>query len=283
MSKELSIAKRIARFTLSLPHIQRQLKHRPSRQPRTVLVYPGKLKWYYTLNYIIRVGGHRLTTNLRDPFDAAFYFEDATVRSPDPAIQSLAAQRKVFNIDSTDIGKSRTDAVFEKVFGYSLSIDPTTYVGDCVVKSNLNGLHDGKIIQCPISNPEPGKVYQKLIESELVGGHLQEIRIVVMRETIPIVYVKAKLPEHRFGRNEFSRPASPDSILSDEETGQILTFCREMGLDFAELDAGRSREDGRIYIFDANNTPSTNWKRFSVGDIRYATGVLCDRFETLFF
>ena len=37
---------------------------------------------------------------------------------------------------------------------------------------------------------------------------------------------------------------------------KILAVCREMGLDYGELDVLRDREDGRLYILDVNDTPS---------------------------
>jgi hypothetical protein len=34
-----------------------------------------------------------------------------------------------------------------------------------------------------------------------------------------------------------------------------LRLCREMRLDFGELDVLRDRHDGRIYVVDVNRTP----------------------------
>ena len=48
---------------------------------------------------------------------------------------------------------------------------------------------------------------------------------------------------------------SPISCLKDE-LNKIHRFCAKIGMDYGEVDVLRDRDDGRIYIVDANNTPS---------------------------
>ena len=77
-----------------------------------------------------------------------------------------------------DISKTHVSRVFESVFGYSLAIDPLTYEGPAVCKSELNGTHDGKIVQCPIpaQEVEPGSVYQRFVDSASDGVRSEDLR-----------------------------------------------------------------------------------------------------------
>jgi len=49
---------------------------------------------------------------------------------------------------------------------------------------------------------------------------------------------------------------SPADVLASHEVELCRNFCREIGLDYGELDVLRDRKDGQIYIVDANNTPA---------------------------
>ena len=50
--------------------------------------------------------------------------------------------------------------------------------------------------------------------------------------------------------------SNPLDVLSETELSLIKEFCEKLGLEYGELDVLRNREDGKIYIVDANNTPS---------------------------
>ncbi len=43
--------------------------------------------------------------------------------------------------------------------------------------------------------------------------------------------------------------------MSGQEISNLLQFCQLMGMDYGELDVLRDRQDGRIYVVDANSTP----------------------------
>lgn len=79
--------------------------------------------------------------------------------------------------------------------------------------------------------------------------------------------------------NRFNNDNTGVKILSAEkafwtyEITAILNFCKEIGLDYGELDILRDKDDKKIYIVDVNNTPwgppnhlsrADNWKALSM-------------------
>ena len=48
-----------------------------------------------------------------------------------------------------------------------------------------------------------------------------------------------------------------EEAFSANDISRILTFCERLGLDFGELDILPDRAEGRLYILDANKTPTT--------------------------
>jgi len=183
------------------------------------------------------------------------HFEDTTIRPANTFITSLRNNHKILNAQCLDISKQRVDEVFETVFGYPLAVDPTTYNGPCVRKSNKNAVHDGKIISCP-TEPEPGYVYQKHIDTEQPDGRYMDIRVPIMGSDVPFALKRYKDHSDMFDVTTGAELFATPDVLTKEEVANILTFCRTMGLDYGELDVLRDNKDGRIYIVDVNNTPS---------------------------
>jgi ribosomal protein S18 acetylase RimI-like enzyme len=72
----------------------------------------------------------------------------------DSFISNAAAGKKVINYDCLDVRKSTVASAFEEAFGYALSVDPYSYTGGMVLKSEKNGAHDGRILQGPIDRFE---------------------------------------------------------------------------------------------------------------------------------
>ncbi|MBI3574020.1 oligosaccharide flippase family protein, partial [Candidatus Kaiserbacteria bacterium] len=109
-------------------------------QRKFVLFYPEKPKTYHVLYRICHALGYTITDDPRVPADAVIDFEDTTIRNPNLVLEVLRKKRKVINISCNDISKETVDRVFAEVFGYGISVDPLTYRGTCVKKSNTNAL-----------------------------------------------------------------------------------------------------------------------------------------------
>ncbi|MEO1250836.1 MAG: hypothetical protein AAFW81_00640 [Pseudomonadota bacterium] len=222
------------------------------REPRArISFFPKRPRSYYAIWPVCHLADVKIVDDPAEA-DLHFYFEDREfLTGPRPA----PTARPAFNIGCYDIRKSVVARVFEETFGYALSVDPTDWRGLAVEKSERNGRHDGRIVDCPIAEPKRDYVYQRLIDNTFDGRDHIDIRTPIVGGKVPFVYLKRREPALRFS-NENHRVdlVSADAMLSAEEQAQIADFAAAMRLDFGGIDVLRDRADGRIYIVDANKT-----------------------------
>ncbi|GJL92101.1 hypothetical protein [Hyphococcus sp.] len=223
------------------------------REPRAkISFFPKKPRSYYAIWPVCQLADVKIVDDPAEA-DLHFYFEDREFLT---APRVAPSARPAFNIGCFDIRKSVVARVFEETFGYSLSIDPQTHIGLAVEKSELNGKHDGRKIECPIAAPTPGQVYQRIVENTFDGKEHVDIRTpIVGGKTTPYVFLKKRTRDLRFTNDNHRVDLAPiDAMLSREEQENIARFASAMQLDFGGLDILRDRHDGRIYIVDANKT-----------------------------
>ena len=183
-----------------------------------------------------------------DTADAAFFFEDATVSEPPPPHHSRA-----LNFACADIGKGHVAAVFERVFGYPLALDPAAWTGPAVEKSDANGTHDGRIVACP-GVARPGFVYQHVVDN-VADGISTDLRTHVVGGTVVAVWIKRRRAAARFQPANLSATlVDPAGVFTADERDRIGAFATAMGADWAGLDVLRDSSNGRIYIVDVNKT-----------------------------
>lgn len=190
-------------------------------------------------------------------FDIAVHWADRTWMEADPRLDAIAERMPVWNIDCTDISKRHVDAVQRAIFGHGAEIDPRTWRGRCAVKTDENARGRGGVADCPIDEPDPRMVYQRLIPCT-EEGRTVNYRVPVIAGTLPLCYVLDRVPivEHLKTEATACRLVETDALFSADEQGKILAFCDALGLDFGELDVLRDDADGRLYIIDANKTPA---------------------------
>lgn len=180
--------------------------------------------------------------------DAVFYFEDVTVGCPPRGIG-----RHVLNAGVADISKTNVAAAFGSVAGYDLLIDPTTHRGKAVEKSEANGTHDGRIIECPMA-AKPGKSYQLFIDSS-DGATAFDYRTTIINRKPRFVLVKTKPESDRFSIHNASVQMRPlEHIFSPPELELIERYAKKLQLDWGALDILRDRQSQKIYIVDVNKT-----------------------------
>ncbi|MFI4916443.1 MAG: hypothetical protein ACIAS6_08055 [Phycisphaerales bacterium JB060] len=184
------------------------------------------------------------------------------VKAPSPG--GLPEGVPIINGRCTDISKERVEVIHQKAFGYGMAVDPTTHAGPMVVKSDTNALHDGRVVQGPVRDPEPGSVYQIEIDnraSDIDGRAVRtpmvlDLRVTVVGEELAGAFRKYRPTRDRFlNTNDHAFFHRPGDLFSDEEQRQILAFAREIGLELGEIDVLRDNNSGRIYAIDANSTP----------------------------
>jgi hypothetical protein len=180
--------------------------------------------------------------------DAVFWFEDVTLGAA-PRIPG----HSVLNAGVTDISKSTVAATFGKVAGYDLLLDPARHHGQAVEKSELNGKHDGRLVECPTA-PQPGRSYQRFIDSS-DGVTAFDYRTTIIDRKPQFVLVKTKPAADRFSiHNVTVTFCELADVFSMEEIGLIHRFAEEIQLDWGAFDILRDRASGRIYVVDVNKT-----------------------------
>lgn len=241
------------------------LKNRKNKFSKKIFFYPEKPIFWHVIYQICIDKKIKMTDNFEDA-DLIYHFKDITFRTKNSFLGKISKKKKVINHRSFDISKTTIGKVHKKAFGYEVSVNPKIQKGLYLKKSNLNSSHDGKVLSAP-EKPENGFVYQKLINN-VVGNERIELRIPVFGNIIPFVYVKHRPLDNWFAsQNKKIDIASPKKVLSKKEISQIIKFCSLMGLDHCELDVLRDKDNGKLYIVDANNTPASpptnfDWKRY---------------------
>jgi hypothetical protein len=250
---------------------------------RTILFHPDKPDYSQVLYKICNTLGCAMTSSIKSQPDLVVAFEDTTKRSYNAALTEIGGNNYVVNQCCDDISKVKVEDVFRDVFGYGTFVDPETYVGPCVMKSNENAMHDGEVVECPITAQGSDVVYQKIINN-IVEDEVLDIRVPIIRGAIPFVYLKYRGLRSRFS-NMNSRVAmgSADSAFTSDEMAKIKQFAEKLGLDFGELDVLRDVDDGNIYIVDVNNTPCGPPNHLGKSDSMRAMQILSNSFNTEFF
>lgn len=202
---------------------------------------------------ICRELGLRVTDKSRSDCVVAFSWEGTTV-SRLPATATPLVTQRLINERCVDIRKSTVEAASITAFGYGLAVDPRTYVGRYVRKSEQNGVHDGTLIEGP-REPEAGYVYQQLVDNIVDGDRVVDLRVPIVGRHIPFVYLRYGGVNERFNQvHDRIEMRTTTSVLAGQEIERLLDFCELIGLEFGDLDVVRDRQDGRLHVVDANRT-----------------------------
>ena len=260
---------------------------------KNILFYPEGPMPHCVIYKILMFLGYRVTTDPQKDCDLAIKYWhgfDGNPFSSEKSFPQLKSTKqngvKVLNFRCNDISKVRVNSVFKKTFGYPLSVDPSKYNGKCVMKLNWNALHKGQIIECPTELREGDFVYQKLIQNETGDGFVEDMRVPIFGNKTPFVYLKYRSVKDRFidrvHTNTKATIVEVSDVLSENELTNIYRFCERIGMDYGELDVLRDKDDGRIYIVDANNAPSGPPSPITDEDARRAIVRLSLSFEEAF-
>jgi len=210
---------------------------------------PDRPRPWYLIWSVLAAAGARISDSAASA-DVVFYFDDSTTCGAADLPEGIP----VINRDCASIEKSHVAEVFEACFGYSLAVYPRSWTGPMVVKSEKNGAHDGRIVEGPCE-PEPGCVYQRVIDNRTDRGLVEDLRCPTIGGKIPLVIPKRRRIEDRFlNSNDEVSVCETDTVLSAQEQQQLADFTRAMKLDWGGLDVLRDRADGRLYVVDVNKT-----------------------------
>lgn len=220
------------------------------RRP-TIAFYPDRPRPWYFIWPVAHVAGARLIDDTAEA-DIVFQFDDTTQTANPAPLTKPGATLVNFNCD--DVSKSRVANAWAKVAGYDLTVDPRTHTGPMVEKSEMNAAHDGRIIEGPM-DPLPGKTYQRLIDNEIEGGLVEDLRCCIVGGEPIVTFRKRRSLARRFlNENASVLLDQPANCYTADEIDVIRAFCSELGLDWGGVDVLRDRSTGRIYAVDANKT-----------------------------
>ncbi len=248
------------------------------RKPIKISFSPAPPRPWYLLWAVTRAAGGKFVAP--DRAELLMYFEDATIGKPSARFEKSNVRRLNFNC--VDVSKSHVAQTFERIFGYALSVDPRRHDGPAVEKSEDNGAHDGAIVMCPC-DPKPGRVYQRLIDTEAEDGLVEDLRCPTVAGRIPVVFIKRRPVSTRFANaNAQVILKRAEDVLTSDEQAKLASFSRAMNLDWGGLDVLRDRHDGRIYVVDVNKTDMGPPTALSLGDKLRATLRLAAAFREAF-
>jgi len=220
-----------------------------------VLFYPDLPHERAVLSRVCKQLNYTPSNVLTQSFSFGLKWKDTTYHSlSTDEVKSLNG-KAVYNIRCTDISKATIHRLFYETFGKPLGVLPEVYEGLMVCKSDRNAAHDGVIVEGPLNDPLPDKVYCKLINN-IADNDAIDYRVPLLAGAIPLVYVKRRPVANRFAnRNTSVSLTAAESAFSTDELKNITDFSQRLGMDYGELDILRDRNSHQIYIVDANNTP----------------------------
>jgi hypothetical protein len=199
-----------------------------------------------------------------------------------PDLSRRQRQVRTVNFNCRDVSKTTISAAFERVAGYALAVDPAKYHGAIVDKSEVNAAHDGRVVQGPVERVT-GRSYQKLIDNEIDGGLVEDLRTCTVNGEAVLVFRKRRPLSRRFANENVSVDwVRPQDVFSPAEIDLIRRFCSEIRLDWGGVDVLRNKQDGRIYIVDANKTDMGPPVALPPGQKLRATRLLARAFGTAF-
>lgn len=218
----------------------------------TIAFYPEKPRPWYFIWPVMHVSGAKLIDDVSQA-DIVMQFDDQTKTVNTPP--KTKPNAKLVNFGCNDISKTRVGEAFEKAAGYGLTVDPQTHDGRMVEKCETNGAHSGRILEGPLDEPLPGHVYQRLVDNEIEGGCVEDLRCCIVGGKPRIVFRKRRPLDRRFENyNSEVILDEPKNIYSPEEIEIIESFAAEIGLEWGGMDVLRDRHSGKIFIVDANKT-----------------------------
>lgn len=245
----------------------------------TIAFYPEKPRPWYFIWPVMHVSGAKLISDTSTA-DIVFQFDDATESNHTPP--PVKAGAKLVNFDCMDISKSKVAEAFERVAGYSLRVDAATYAGPMVEKSETNGSHDGRVIEGPMP-PLNNKTYQVLVDNEIDGGLIEDLRASICGGKPRLVFRKRRAIGRRFlNENAEVLLDTPENCYTPDEIDVITRFASEIGLEWGGVDVLRDRSSGRIYIVDANKTDMGPPVALKLGDKLKSTRRMAKAFVSAF-
>jgi hypothetical protein len=255
--REAAFRGRAARL-YTLPSLARTL----GRKRQTAFVFPLPMDHFqfaetYVAWKVLAACDLRIAARAGSDARVALAWHPATQYDlGDQAFASLEPHVRVLNRRCTNITKSHVGECFSRTFGYALEVDPLTYCGTILRKSERNGAHDAVLLDGPLTEVHTGYVYQRFIRYETPKGEAEWRVFIVGARAVGVYSLYAPRDDRFDYTREIAEMTTIDASFTHTEQERMAAFCAEIGLDFGVLDVLRDASSGLIYISDCNNTPT---------------------------
>ncbi len=245
----------------------------------TIAFFPDKPRPWYFIWPVMHASGAKLISDVSKA-DIVFQFDDTTLTNNSVPMTKPGA--RLVNFGCNDISKSVVAQAFECAAGYGLAVDPRTYSGAMVEKSEKNACHDGRIIEGPME-PLEDKTYQVLVDNEIEGGLIEDLRACICGGKPAVVFRKRRPIGRRFlNENAEVLLDTPENCYTPDEIAVISRFADEIGLEWGGVDVLRDNASGKIYIVDANKTDMGPPVALKLGDKLKSTRRMAKALMTAF-
>lgn len=249
---------------------------------KKLLVYPHYPSRGSTIYKIAKRLNYNISNKIGVNYIAAVYWEYLTFRKEFELLEGLSDKLNVVNLYSRNISKEFVDKTFHKVFSYSTFINPLEYKGKIVKKNDINAKHDGQILNAPTDKIEEGFIYQILIDNTVEDNKIEDIRVPVIGQVLDFVYLKYRNQDIRFTNSTEKTLVKPvGEILKQNEIEKLNLFCKELKLEYGELDVLRDKHTKKIYVVDVNNTPQGPPANTAKADAEFALDTIAKAFQKL--
>lgn len=211
-----------------------------------ILFYPTMITKQQRLRHALDALGVECHNDTSKSFDLAFYWSFHGTVAP---LDEFCQKTPMINKGCDDITKGKVNRIFKNI-----GVDPLTYKGKVVEKTENQALKKWRVIDCPIKETRDGFAYQKYIDS-FDGNYHVEYRVFYAGEAKFVAKTyKKKQSQPIFDTVEIL----PVSIFYEDQLGYINNGCADFGLDFGEVDI-KMDSNGDIYVLDINNVAGGMW------------------------
>lgn len=151
-----------------------------------------------------------------------------------------------------DVSKTKINEVFDNII-----VNPETYSGVVVRKTELQCSLDEVVLQCPTTKQD-GYIYRKFIDT-FENEKPTDLRLFYFGE-IKFICKKTYLGA-MFDRHNYIWEPQPLFTIPIWKRQEIETKCKSYGFDIGEIDVLKDSNTGECFVIDINNVSGIayNW------------------------
>ncbi len=207
---------------------------------KSILFYPEALQSHSKLFFALEKLGICHHVHRGAPHELSFFW-----RYNGGVMRRKKMPKGMINRGCTDVSKTRVAQVFDDIM-----VDPQTYVGPVVRKTEAQCDRKETLIMCPAPK-EDGYIYRRLIDTR-EGDEYVDYRLYWFGGPGYLVKrYKNDMLAKRYSRWELV----PLSLIPEKKMQDIERGCKKFGFDFGEIDLLKNCEGW--FVIDLNNTAGT--------------------------